>query len=100
MVKRAPKYMKQKLAELKGESHGSARAAGDLSAALSVVGRTPRRTDGDVDSNSTDPGRPGVSAERSTRQPQKRRSPHGHTGLSPGWTLARPQNQSQQVSKD
>lgn len=84
--KRAPKYMKRKLAEPKGDADGSVRAARDLSATLSVVGRTPRRMDGDIDSNSTNPGHPGVSAERPTPQPQSRRSPHGHAGRSPGWT--------------
>lgn len=62
VIKRAPKYMKQKLVKLKGEIDSSVVTVGDLSTALSVISRISRQVDEDIeDSNSTEPSRVHVS---------------------------------------
>lgn len=98
--KRAPKYMKRKLAEPKGDADGSVRAARDLSATLSVVGRTPRRMDGTSTRTAQTQATP---ACLQSAPPRSRRvdAPLTDTrDVLQGGPLARPQTQSQQTSKD
>lgn len=40
---RAPKYIKQKLTELKGETHNSTAIVGDINTLLSIMDRTMRQ---------------------------------------------------------
>lgn len=72
VIKRAPKYMQQKLAELKEEIDNSVITVGNLSTALSVISRISRQMD---------PA--GFTVPSVTRN------------LLQGKPLARPQNQSQ-----
>ena len=83
VIERAPKYRKQKLAELKGEVDNAIITLGDLSTILSVISRPSRLTDEDSeDSNSTEPSRVHVPLT-STRN------------ILQGRPLAGPQNRSQ-----
>lgn len=71
VIKRAPKYMRQKLAELKEEIDNSVITVGNLSTALSVISRISRQMD-----------------------PAECTVPSVTRNLQ-GRSLARPQNQSQ-----